>query len=198
MNAFDETDIEILRLLAEDARRPYSEVAERVDLSPPAVSDRVEKLEDYGIIRRFTLDLDRSQLRRGTPVLVTLTIDPDAIEGVRNGLLETDGVEHVFATADARVVCYAHAPTSDVRSWLFGAVDSDVVRNLDIGLITDADRTIQVGGETAFALTCVECGNEVGPEGVTRRIDGDPKYFCCPSCETLYLDRYEELAEGAD
>lgn len=198
MNAFDDTDLEILRLLAEDARRPYSEVAERVDLSPPAVSDRVEKLEDHGIIRRFTLDLDRSQFRRGTPVLVTLTVDPDAVEEIRNRLLETDGVEHVFATADARVVCHAHAPTSDVRSWLFEAVDPGIVRDIDVGLLTDADWTVQVGGETAFALTCVECGNDVGPEGVTRRIDGDPKHFCCPSCEALYLDRYEGLAEGAD
>ncbi len=64
-------------------------------------------------------------------------------------------------------------------------------------LLTDADWRIGVGGDTAFALTCVECGNEVGADGVTRRIDGDLKQFCCPSCETLYVERYEELAEGA-
>lgn len=194
----DETDLEILRLLAEDARRPYSEIGERVDLSPPTVSDRVAKLEDHGIIRQFTLDLDRSQLRRGTPVLVTLTVDPDTIERVRTDLLETDGIEHVFTTADARVVCHAHAPTPDVHSWLVSTIDPDAIRDIDVRLLTDADRSVRVGGDAAFALTCVECGNDVGPEGVTRRIDGDVKHFCCPSCETLYAERYEELADKAD
>lgn len=54
----DDTDLEILRLLAEDARRPYCEIAEQVNLSARAVSARVEKLSERGIIRRFTLDIN--------------------------------------------------------------------------------------------------------------------------------------------
>jgi DNA-binding Lrp family transcriptional regulator len=193
----DETDLRILQLLTEDARRPYSEIADRVDLSAPAVSDRVRKLEDHGIIRRFTLDLDRSQLREGTPVLVTLAVAPDVVDRIRDALLATDGIEHVFVTADARVVVHAHAPTADVRSWLLSSIDPDAIRDIEVRLLADADWRVGVGGDTAFALTCVECGNEVGADGVTRRIDGDLKQFCCPSCETLYVERYEELAEGA-
>jgi Lrp/AsnC family transcriptional regulator, leucine-responsive regulatory protein len=193
----DEIDLRILQLLTEDARRPYSEVADRVDLSPPAVSERVRKLEEHGIIRRFTLDFDRSQLREGTPVLVTLTVDP-AADDLRETLLGVEGVEHVLVTADARVVVHAHAPTEDVRSWLFSAIDADSVRDVDVRLLVGADRAVGIGGGTAFALTCVECGNDVGPDGVTRRIDGDLKSFCCSSCETLYVERYEELSESAD
>lgn len=193
----DETDLRILQLLSEDARRPYSEIADRVDLSAPAVSERVRKLEDHGIIRRFTLDLDRSQLREGTPVLITLTVDP-ADDDLRSALLETDGVEDVFVTADARVVVHAHVPTTDVRSWLRSAIDPEPIRDVEVRLLAGVDRIAGVSGGAAFALTCVECGNDVGVDGVTRRIDGDLKQFCCPSCETLYLDRYEELAEGAD
>lgn len=194
----DEIDLRILQLLTEDARRPYSEIADRVDLSAPAVSERVRKLEEHGIIRRFTLDLDRSQLREGTPVLITLAVDPGVGDDLRGTLLETNGVEHVFVTADARVVVHAHAPTVDVRSWLFSAIDSDSVRDVDVRLLVDADWTVGIGVDTAFALTCAECGNDVGSDGVVRRIDGDPKGFCCSSCETLYVERYEELAEGAD
>lgn len=67
MRDLDETDIEILELLLSDARRPWSGIAEIVDLSPPAVSDRVARLQELGIIRRFTLDVDRSQLSEGVP-----------------------------------------------------------------------------------------------------------------------------------
>ncbi|ADJ15370.1 AsnC family transcriptional regulator [Halalkalicoccus jeotgali] len=194
----DDTDVEILRLLTEDARRPYSEIGERVDLSPPAVSDRVSKLQNHGIIRRFTLDLDRSQLRQGTPVLVTLSVAPDGVERVREALSGLDGVEHVFTTAGGQVVITAHAPTTDVASWVFEHVDSDPIREIDVELLTGADWNLQVDGDTDFALTCVECGNEVGADGVTRRIDGDVKPFCCGSCERLYVQRYEDIAEGAD
>lgn len=194
----DETDRHILQLLAEDARRPYSEIGERVDLSPPAVSDRVSKLEDHGVIQGFTLDLDRSQLRRGTPVLVTLSVAPGAIEAVREALSALDGVEHVFTTAGGRVVINAHAPTTDVQSWVFERVDPESVERMDVELLTSAEWGRQVDADTSFALTCVECGNEVGDDGVIRRIDDDLKRFCCPSCESLYVQQYEELAEDAD
>ncbi|KYH25469.1 HTH-type transcriptional regulator LysM [Halalkalicoccus paucihalophilus] len=194
----DEIDLRILRLLTEDARRPYSEIGERVDLSPPAVSDRVSKLQDHGIIRRFTLDLDRSQLREGTPVLVTLSVVPGATDGIRDALSGFDGVEHVFATAGGRVVVNAHAPRPDVQSWLFERVDPETVREIEVDLLTGTDWTARIGGEAAFSLSCVLCDNEVGPDGVSRRIDGDLKQFCCPSCEQLYVEQYEELASDAD
>ena len=44
MRELDETDVQILSLLAEDARRPYSDIGETVGLSGPAVSDRVTRL----------------------------------------------------------------------------------------------------------------------------------------------------------
>ena len=63
--------LEILQLLLSNARRPYSDIADVVGLSAPAVSDRVARLQEMGITNRFTLDVDRSQLRKGIPVLVS-------------------------------------------------------------------------------------------------------------------------------
>lgn len=48
MRDLDETDRQILRLLLENGRRPFSGIAETVGLSPPAVSDRVDRLESLG------------------------------------------------------------------------------------------------------------------------------------------------------
>jgi DNA-binding Lrp family transcriptional regulator len=104
MHERDDTDAEILRLLVEDARRPYSDIADVVDLSAPAVRDRIERLREVGIIRRFTVDVDRSQLRAGVPVLIDVAVVPSAVERVRTALEAADGVEHVFVTADAHVV----------------------------------------------------------------------------------------------
>ena len=54
----DETDLEIIELLRQDARRTLADVAERVSLSAPAVKRRVDRLEREGLVRRDPCDSD--------------------------------------------------------------------------------------------------------------------------------------------
>ncbi|MFB6079754.1 MAG: AsnC family transcriptional regulator [Haloferacaceae archaeon] len=197
MRDLDETDLEILRLLLEDARRPYSDIAEVVDLSPPAVSDRIARLEEVGIVRRFTVDVDRSQLRQGTPVLVTVDVAADRDpRSVAATLLDEGAVEHVFTTASGDLVVHARVPDTDVAGWIATAL-GDAAENVEVTLLAGADWAPDLGG-TTFALTCAECGNTVDNEGTTARIDGDRYQFCCPSCEARFAERYDRLREGAD
>lgn len=196
MRDLDDTDMEILQLLLADARRPYSEIAETVGLSAPAVSDRVARLEEAGIINRFTVDIDRSQLRSGIPVLVSLdpASDPAA---VRTALLDTDAVEHVFTTAEAELVVFARAPDNDIAGWLADSVEMDAVADFEVELLAGAAWSPDLGG-TEFALSCTQCGNTVDSEGTAARVDGSLYQFCCPSCESRFTEKYAELREGAD
>jgi len=196
MRGLDDTDREILRLLAEDARRPYSEITEAVDLSAPAVSDRVDRLREVGLIRRFTVDLDRSLLREGVPVLVSLRLCPGTGTEVSDALAATDAVESVFRTVDDRVVCTATAPEGDIQGALVDVLERDAVRDHDVRLL--ADRAWTPGFDTAeLAPTCVECGNTVTREGETERLDDEVYHFCCGSCRDAFVERYEKLREGA-
>jgi Lrp/AsnC family transcriptional regulator, leucine-responsive regulatory protein len=54
----DETDRALLAALAEDARRPVSELARLVGLSAPSTAERIRRLEAQGVIERFTVQLD--------------------------------------------------------------------------------------------------------------------------------------------
>lgn len=54
-SSVDDIDKQILDLLNDDARRPYSEIADKVGVSPPTVSDRVERLQEKGVIDQFTI-----------------------------------------------------------------------------------------------------------------------------------------------
>jgi DNA-binding Lrp family transcriptional regulator len=199
MRDLDETDLQILRLLTENARRPYSDIADVVDLSAPAVSDRVARLQEMGIIKRFTLDIDRSQLRKGIPVLLTLELVSHGQETARltETFLSADAVEHVFTTAEADLVVYARVPDNDIASWLFDTVDEGVVDDFEVTLLTDVDWSPDLGG-TEFALTCVQCGNTVDSEGTAARIGGTLYQFCCPSCEARFEEKYETLQQGTD
>ena len=72
----DAADRQILALLTEDGRRPYDDIARRVNLSAPAVKRRIDKLRASGAIRGFTAVLDHSALGDHTEALIELFYSP--------------------------------------------------------------------------------------------------------------------------
>ena len=195
MRDLDDIDLEILSLLAADARRPFSEIGERVDLSGPAVSDRVTRLEESGVINGFTLDLDRTKLRAGVPVLIDVELPSASLDAARERLRDADAVEHVFLTADGEIRFYARVEGRTVREWVAGLFDGVAVDDYAVTLVDDVEWTPSVEG-VEFALTCAECSNTVDSEGETARIDGDVYHFCCSSCLARFEDRYQRFEEG--
>ncbi len=190
----DETDVEILSLLAEDARRPFSGIGETVGLSGPAVSDRVTRLRESGILERLTVQIDRSQLRAGVPVFVRASGVEDVGE-LRARLRDAEGVEHVFVTADGGVWFAGRAAGRRVRTWVSGLLDGDAAEH-EVTLVDDVEWTPSLSG-TTFALACAECGNTVDSEGESVRLDGTVQHFCCGSCRDRFVERYERLSEDA-
>src|SRR5215467_4904412 len=58
MTSFDETDRRIIGELAEDGRVSFAELGRRVSLSPPAVAERVQRLERSGVIVGYRAEID--------------------------------------------------------------------------------------------------------------------------------------------
>ncbi len=196
MRELDETDLEILQLLVADARRPYKEIADTVNLSPPTVSDRIDRLREIGVVERFTVDVDRSLLSEGVAVLVDLHVEPGRVSSVRDGVEKIEGVEHVFVTADGHVVFHARLRDGAVEPLLDDVLDTDDIREYEVRLLADSAWHPDPRG-VEFALECDECGNSVTSEGESARIDGDLYQFCCSSCKSRFEEQYEELKEAA-
>src|SRR5258708_14290797 len=70
----DAVDIGILQLLAEDARTSQRSLARALGMSPPAVGERIARLERAGVIRGYTLDIAWPEA--GFPLPVFLTLKP--------------------------------------------------------------------------------------------------------------------------
>ncbi|WP_418283832.1 AsnC family transcriptional regulator [Halorubrum sp. DTA46] len=195
MRDLDETDLEILSLLAADARRPFSEIGERVGLSGPAVSDRVTRLEESGVINGFTIDIDRTKLRAGVPVLIDAELPASGLDAARERLRDADAVEHVFVTAEGDLRFYARVDARSAREWVAGLFEEVAIEEYAVTLVDDVEWTPSVDG-VEFALTCAECSNTVDSEGETARIDGEVYHFCCSSCLSRFQERYQRLEEG--
>jgi Lrp/AsnC family transcriptional regulator, leucine-responsive regulatory protein len=70
----DTTDINLLHELEIDARLSLAELGRRVGLSPPAVADRLERLEADGVIAGYRAEIDPRAL--GYELAVVLRIRP--------------------------------------------------------------------------------------------------------------------------
>jgi DNA-binding Lrp family transcriptional regulator len=73
----DPIDLDLLRLLTVDARLSQRELARRVSMSPPAVAERVARLERAGVIRGYRAELDRERL--GFPLVAIIGVE--AVQG---------------------------------------------------------------------------------------------------------------------
>ncbi|WP_327237686.1 Lrp/AsnC family transcriptional regulator [Streptomyces sp. NBC_01317] len=63
----DSTDWRILDVLQRDGRASFAELARAVSMSPSAVTERVRRLEEAGVIAGYTAVVDRERL--GLPIL---------------------------------------------------------------------------------------------------------------------------------
>ncbi len=85
----DAIDRKILSALAEDAGRSYTELSEIVNLSAPAVHDRVKRLKRDGVIKGTVAVLDGCKL--GRTLLTFLVIDTSSYQATR-ALLQFNGL----------------------------------------------------------------------------------------------------------
>src|ERR1700742_1584406 len=72
----DDLDLALLRALASDARQSQRALARQIEMSPPAVADRLARLERSGVIRGYRADIDWAAL--GLPGVVYLTVTAGA------------------------------------------------------------------------------------------------------------------------
>ena len=76
----DRIDQELLLLLSDNARRPAADLARSLRISRATVQNRIARLIDLGVIRRFTLELGAEEGERQLEafVLVRLTAKDSA------------------------------------------------------------------------------------------------------------------------
>ncbi|MBO0802672.1 MAG: Lrp/AsnC family transcriptional regulator [Nocardiopsaceae bacterium] len=156
----DDLDLALLRALAADARQSQRALARRIEMSPPAVADRLARLERGGVIRGYRVDIDWAAL--GLPVVVYLAVtsgagtDLSAIIREINELPETETMSVVTGSLDLLVRLRVRDHTH-LRQLLLTRIFQ----------ITGVQRT-----ETFLSLADVEPGNftaELLDEMIQRR-----------------------------
>src|SRR5215470_16780827 len=87
----------ILTELQENARLSFSELGRRVGLTPPAVAERVRRLEEAGVISGYRVELDVARL--GLPLLALVRL------AARAGVPATE-IKHAMAETPEVLECH--------------------------------------------------------------------------------------------
>ena len=73
----DRTDYKILNILQADSRTTLKDIGDHVGLTAPAVSERIRKMEEQGIIRGFHIDVDRERLDCSMTGFILVAPEPE-------------------------------------------------------------------------------------------------------------------------
>lgn len=81
----DNLDLGILEILKENGRATASDISRRIKLSVPAVSERMRRLEESGIIQEYTVRINREELGYKLLAIISVNIGQTGnIQGFRS------------------------------------------------------------------------------------------------------------------
>jgi len=186
----DETDRAILRILQEDARTPFSEVARRIDMSSATVHDRVNRMEEAESSRDTTL---RSTRRRSATASA-----PSSASGSNRGARRTT-LERLREIGGVREI---HLTTGEWDVMLkVVATDTDSLRELMFESVGEMDGFSRSQTMIILGRTTRRTGHRSERLGLcerldrntTRRRDEGPE----PSIRGLPNGEHEHTGRGA-
>ena len=92
----DKLDLKILSILSENSRLSAREISRRLKISVGTVQARLKRLEDLGIIRGYTIDINWEALGYDFPVLIDVKVAKGMLRAVEEEVSKNANVSSVY------------------------------------------------------------------------------------------------------
>ena len=92
------SDLDLIKILKEDARTPFTRIAEKFGVSETAIRKRVKKLLNKGVIKRFTIEVDPKKLGFEVTALIGVDTEPEAFISVIEKMREMEKVISLYTS----------------------------------------------------------------------------------------------------
>lgn len=104
MLSLDSTDQKIIKLLEQDSRRSFNEMSKKLNLSESAVRKRVILLQDRGIIKKFTIDVDPTKLGYNSISIIGVDVEPTKLLETAQRLCDFSEVKSVATSTGDHMI----------------------------------------------------------------------------------------------
>lgn len=112
----DAIDSEILEILKINGRATISEISKKVNLSLPAVAERIKKMEDSGLIEQYTVRINREKINQKLLAFVLVNIEKaEYIQGFREAIVKFNSVlecHHIAGEYDYLLKVLVESPNA--------------------------------------------------------------------------------------
>ncbi|RLG87622.1 MAG: AsnC family transcriptional regulator [Thermoprotei archaeon] len=109
----DYIDLQLLKLLKENARMSYAKLANELNISESAVRKRIAKLVKSGIIKKFTIEYELINEIRAA--ILVKTQPPTPVPEISKKIIKINGVEVVYeVTGDYDILAIVKATGIDI------------------------------------------------------------------------------------
>lgn len=98
MLSIDRLDVELLEMLARDARAGVVELASTLGISRNTVQSRLKRLEEGGLLVGYRAELDLAQAGIATQAFIGLEVQQGRLTPIVNALIEIPQVLEIHAT----------------------------------------------------------------------------------------------------
>lgn len=114
LHLLDELDWSILRILQENSKQTYTEIGHRLDLAHSTIYDRIKKMEESSIIRKYSVVIDprKAGVKLLTAILTIFT-NPKESEKVAQELVRYKEVLKVFSSLSEELCIIAEVVAED-------------------------------------------------------------------------------------
>jgi len=96
--SYDGKDLEILKLLEEDSRKNYKDIGEKVGKAASSIHNRINKMIDNEIIKRFTIEVDSKKIGYSITAIILLQIKGSYIAEIQDKLKGNINVYGIYDT----------------------------------------------------------------------------------------------------
>lgn len=114
LDFLDELDWAILRILQESSKQTYTEIGRRLGLAHSTIYDRIKKMEERGVIKKYSVIIDPK--KAGVKILtaiLTIFTDPKESEKVAKELAKYKEVLEVSTSLSEELCVVAEVVAED-------------------------------------------------------------------------------------
>jgi Lrp/AsnC family transcriptional regulator for asnA, asnC and gidA len=135
----DEIDVKMLRMLQNDARTPFKEIADQCNVSTDTIKNRFTMLKKNGVIRGTTIVIDPKKTGQGNLVMMGIKIVHPYSNSILNMVKKIPGtcvvtrtigeydLESILLLKDIEQIGYTKEMIEDFPQ----------VNNVDVGILVD-------------------------------------------------------------
>ncbi|NVM03748.1 MAG: winged helix-turn-helix transcriptional regulator [Candidatus Helarchaeota archaeon] len=199
MEELDEVDVKILKRLEEDGRMSFNLIANELDVSPPTVKYRIDKLKKRGFIKKFSVIYDLDKFKKGYFIFILAETKFQKLNEIVEELEKIDNIQEIYTSLDKNnlILKLFVEDNEELNHFITTKLSQfkDIEKFQAISILKtikrDENPSVLRPG-FGFKIACDYCHAEIKGTPVKATVDKEDYYFCCNTCKKVFLERFEK------